>query len=103
MPVFKIWSRDRTDKKSCAASSLEELKLKGTCRSLRMVEECNATVNSKCVIVDTTGIWGAPIKKKPFEEILYFSNGATNLSQTLTLYTTYHANFVETTVVGQQI
>ena len=70
-----------------------------------MVEECNATVNSKCVIVDTTGIWGAPIKK-PFEEFLYFSNGATNLSQTLTLYTlysTYPANFVETTVVVQQI
>jgi len=52
---------------------------------------------------DTTGIQGAPIKKKPFEEILYFSNGVTNLSQTLTLYTTYHANFVETTVVVQQI
>jgi len=52
---------------------------------------------------DTTGIQGAPIKNKPFEEILYFSNGATNLSQTLTLYTTYPANFVETTVVVQQI
>ena len=29
MPVFKIWNRDRSEKKSCAASSLEDLKLKG--------------------------------------------------------------------------
>jgi len=30
MPVFKVWNRDRSDKESCVASSLEELKLKGT-------------------------------------------------------------------------
>ena len=29
MPVFKIWNRDRSDRKSCVAESLEQLKLIG--------------------------------------------------------------------------
>ena len=60
---FKVWSADRINRKSVTASTLEDLKVKGTVFALR-------------IVIDDTGYWVAdfrnPADKSAYWKTIFF-------------------------------